>query len=219
MASNLSTELHALRTKQITFRSFYQRTRADWHRMAVALFRDWKLPPTVTVDDVEQELLLGAWIALGRWKAGGMPLGGYVCWCAHNKATRWIHMQRQCNKHTRKGPGQYAWCVSALMKEGNSSAQLLESYADERPLVEDAHDYGEMLRLLPEVAQTFAGRAALHALIAAGGDVDVAVRAWIANPLDKRLFSLTPKSARTIIKDEVWRARRVLLGCENGGVL
>jgi DNA-directed RNA polymerase specialized sigma24 family protein len=219
MSDALATALRALYAKETTFRAFYLSTRQEWRRMALALYRGFKLPPTVSVEDVEQELLLGAWQAVGRWDAAGMSLCAYVVWSAHNKATRWIHLQRQANKHTRKGPGQYAWCVASLARDGDADgSRVLENHADGKPLAEAAHDYGELLRLLPEVATTVAGHAALEHFIAAGGDAEEAARLWRKNAAERSLYQLRSQAeAKRIIANELWYARRVLLH-DDGGV-
>src|SRR5271157_5625202 len=169
----LAPALAALQAERITFRAFYRETRLDWSRMATALHRNWHLPPTVTIDDVEQELLLGAWQSVGRWSpTAGMTLVGYVVWVAHNHATRWIHRQRQCDTHTRRGESRYAWCCSSIGKDAEASARILENYASGAAPVDEQHDYATMLRDLPEVSTSLAGRAALRALIDAEGDTE-----------------------------------------------
>lgn len=211
MSHMLDAELRALHAKRIPFRQFYLRTRSEWQRMATALHRRWHLPPTVTIDDVEQEMLLGAWISIGKWEAHRGPmLAVFVVWGAHNHATKWIHKQRGCNLHTRKGVSQYAWCVSSMARDDGASS-VIENYADGAPCADDVLDAADLLRAIPEAASTMAGRAALQLFIAAGGDVDQAARAWHADKEHRRLFELrTVDDAKRIIENEVWSVRRTL---------
>jgi sigma-70-like protein len=217
----LATELRALRAKKTTFTAFYRATRQEWQRMALALHRNWRLPPTVTVDDVEQELLLGAWLAVRKFlPSKGMTLVGYVVWCSHSRATKWVHKQRGAEQHRRKGTSQFAICVSATARDPEAAARLLESRADGAPSAEDALDYAHFLRAVPELSPTAAGREALRYFLDAHGNVDVAAREWHANREHRELFSLgrSPKGkARQIIRDEVRGVRRALLSNEDGG--
>lgn len=219
MTIRLAEGLRALREEKITFRQFYARTREEWHRMAVVLHRHWKLPPTVTVDDVEQELLLHAWVFVPQWDPEkGSSLAGYVVWNAHDKTLKWIHKQRSCNQHTRKGRSEFAYCISMLAREGEEGSSLLERHADGSPDSEQTLDYGNLLDALPGAAGTEAGKVALERFIAAAGDVEEAARSFHADSEHRYLFRLrSRKHAAEIITREVRGVRRMLLSEERGG--
>ena len=217
MADVFGDALHALHEGRITFRDFYARTRTEWHRMSVALRRNWTLPPTVTVDDVEQELLLGGWRALGKWRTGRAPLRSFVVWNAHDKAIKWIHQQCGCEQHTRKGSSRFAWCINALTRDDAAGVHMLESVADSGPGDDERIDYETVLAEIPDVATTVAGRAALKRFIAAEGDLERAARQWHADKEARHLFSLTSaEHARQIIRNEI-RSVRALLTADDGG--
>jgi Sigma-70 region 2 len=214
MSEKLATELRLLRGKKITFTAFYRTTRQEWQRMALSLHRNWKLPPTVTVDDVEQELLLGAWLAVRKFvPSKGMTLVGYVVWCSHSRATKWIHKQRGAEQHRRKGASQFAICISATARDAEASSRLLERHADTSAGDEESHDYAEVLRSLPDLATSEAGRQALKHFIDAQGNVEEAARQWHAKREHRELFDLgrTRERATQIIRDEVRGVRRALL--------
>lgn len=213
MSETLDVHLRALHAETLTFTQFYRLTRREWGRMSTALHRNWKLPPTVTVDDVEQEMLLGGWLAARKWSpTKGMALTPYVVWCAHSRATRWIHKQRGVEQHRRKGASQFAWCVTSMARDADVAARILENHQDGTPLAEEAHDYGALLARIPDVSTTEAGKAGLRYFFAAGGDVDRAAREMHANKEHRELFELgrTPRLARAIIRDEVRGVRALL---------
>lgn len=223
MTERLATELAHLRARRITFTQFYRATKEDWSCMATTLHKHWQLPPTVTVDDVEQELLLGGWMAVlgpkkGRWAPGrGMTLEGYVVWTAHSRTTKWIHKQRGCEQHRRKGPSQYAWCISAIARDADVGQRILENHADGRASSEDKVDYGDILRAIPTIATTEAGKVGLQHFIASGGDIEAAAKTWHANKDHRQLFELgrTPERAKKIIQGEIRSVRSALL-CDGG---
>lgn len=213
----LGEALCALQKDDITFREFYARTRTEWHRMAVSLYRNWTLPPGVTIDDVEQELLFGASLAVQKWQTGRASLRGFVVWNAHDKALKWIHRQRGCDQHTRKGPSEFARCVSVITRDDAAATHLLESCPDTSTSYEEAIDYETVLAELPDIATTEAGRMGLRAFIDAGGDLQRAAAIWHGDREARHLFKLrSEQHAQDIIKSEIRSARALLT--EDGGV-
>lgn len=62
---------------------------------AVALCRRWRVPSTVTPEDVAQEILMGVVIANRQYDAArGMTWKNFVLWNGIYHAKRWIHRQR-----------------------------------------------------------------------------------------------------------------------------
>ena len=211
MATRLAEELARLREKEITFRAFYSRTREDWQRMAAALYRHWKLPPTVTQDDVEQEMLLAAWNVLPRWDPALAPLDSFVVYAAHDKALKWIHKQRGCNQHTRKGRSEFARCLSMLAKEGAEERDFLERYVGALPAdAEHVLDCDAVLGMLPDVAPSEAERRGMKHFIAQGGDLEKASTSYYADE-HRRLLGIGNRAqARTVIQGSIRNVRRTL---------
>ncbi len=83
----------------IDFGSFVARTRLHWKRFATALFRRWTLPPAVTTEDVEQEMLLAAYRLWPRFKPELAEPAAYLVFHAHAKALKWMHKQRGAGLH------------------------------------------------------------------------------------------------------------------------
>jgi DNA-directed RNA polymerase specialized sigma24 family protein len=205
--------LRALHRKEITFAVFYARTRTDWRRMAVSLHKHWKLPPTVTSDDIEQEMLIGAWQALRKWELGRASLDGFVIWNAHNKAQKWIHQQRGCNLHTRRGPSQYAWCIAMLARDGeDGGSRVLENHTDGAPDSERDMDIDRLLAELPAAVMDDAGRHGLKRLIENEGDEERASCALYGDEEHRTVFGLkSPEHAKKVIRAGVRSVRRALL--------
>jgi DNA-directed RNA polymerase specialized sigma24 family protein len=219
MSQSLARHLRALHQKTITFHRFYRETAAEWSRMAAALHKHWKLPPTVTRDDVEQELLLGAWQAVPRWDPSKASLRAFVVWSAHDKALKWIHQQRGCNLHTRKGPSQYAWCIATLARDGqDGGSRVLENHSDGGPESEREIDVDAILRELPDAASSEAGRLALQTYIARGGDEELAARELHQDRRYRRMFGFESAAhVKQIIRQEIRGVRRTLLEDVNEG--
>lgn len=103
-----------VRAGELSFDSFAHETRDDWQRLGASLYRRWKLPPAVDMEDLVQELLLGAWVALPEWHASkGMRLSNFVVWQAMNAAKSWMHVQRGASKHGNrdKNPSRFDFAV------------------------------------------------------------------------------------------------------------
>jgi DNA-directed RNA polymerase specialized sigma24 family protein len=213
MSHVLAASLRVLHSKTITFQQFYRLTKPEWSRMATSLHKQWKLPPAVSADDVEQEMLKAAWRALPRWNPRKAPLVRFVVFEAHDKAVKWIHKQRGCNLHTRKGPSQYAWCIATLARDGeDGGSRVLENATDGAPSSERVIDYERFLDELPDAASSEAGRVALQRFIEHAGDEEKAARAMHADKRHRFLFSIeSPAHAKQIIRQELRSVRRTLL--------
>ena len=88
--------LEALYRKEISFDTFARLTNDDWTRIANHIWNQWhkRIPAAITVDDIKQELLVNAWVWLGRYEPGRCTLRSYVLFMACSKTIRWIHEQR-----------------------------------------------------------------------------------------------------------------------------
>jgi hypothetical protein len=213
LSENLASNLQALRAREIPFEVFHRRTRDEWRRMAVALHRRYTLPPGVTADDVEQEMLFGCWVAVSRWEDDrGVSLVSYVVWGAHNRAQKWIQRQRGVNQHTRRGPAGYAFCASALTRDGDDGGpRVLENATAGARDRERDLDVQALLAMIPRVASSEAGKQALRRFFEQMGDVEKAAEAFYGDPEHRWLFRLESRHhARSIITQEVRRLRAVL---------
>lgn len=92
--------MNKVRAGELSFDCFARETKDDWRRLGASLFRRWKLPDAVELEDLVQELLFGAWLAIPEWSAGkGTKIERFVVWQAMNAAKCWLHVQRGASKH------------------------------------------------------------------------------------------------------------------------
>ena len=174
--------LRQLRAQEITFTFFQQSTRDDWRRMALKLFRIWELPPGVTAEDVEQEMLLAAWTAVRDWdpdRPGAAGLRSFVVWRAHNAAAKWLHAQRRAKRHDGKAPSRFARAVGGMAinpQRELAPAELIDLFASVPADQEQVVDARRILGRIPGRATTEEGQLAMWAWILSEGDVELAGR-------------------------------------------
>lgn len=99
---SLSDQLERLRSGECTFAEFASGTRNLWKYMAARLLRS--RDPGIGVDaaDVEQEMLVAAWLFVGRWEDGrGAPIDKYVLFNSCDKAKKWLDGQREATSDGR----------------------------------------------------------------------------------------------------------------------
>ncbi len=91
--------LNQLREGSLSFAEFARETQPDWERLAINLLGRWKAPSAVDVEDLVQELLLEAWVSVGKYDATRGPLKAFVVWRAMTAAKRWLNVQRGVRSH------------------------------------------------------------------------------------------------------------------------
>lgn len=97
------------------FDDFARATRGYWEMQARRLMRRWQTPADVEVEDVVQELLLGAWKAVPRFDpARGKTLVQYVRWNAISKAKKFMHRQRCALRRDDKARSRHPLAFSRL---------------------------------------------------------------------------------------------------------
>lgn len=116
--------LRAVHAREITWAEFYKRTARDWSRLARFLFVKWRLPRGVEAADIEQQLMLEAFLAAGTWKAGGMPIDEYVVWVACSKTKRWIHEQRNAKRRDAKARSRMPVLFADMLEPDESGAPV-----------------------------------------------------------------------------------------------
>jgi hypothetical protein len=84
-----------LRAGNIGFTAFVRETRDRWRSLALGLMRHWRVPEWVSVEDVEQELLMAASRFVWEYTPGrGPTLSRYVVWNSVDKAKKRMHKLR-----------------------------------------------------------------------------------------------------------------------------
>jgi DNA-directed RNA polymerase specialized sigma24 family protein len=136
--------LKALREGRLPFATFATATAADWRRLALHLMGRWDPGPAVDVEDVEQELRLGAWLAVGRWDpARGATIGRFVVYQACDRAKRFIHRQRRANRQKDRSPPRYDLAL------GDKVLRVVPAEVDVERVADHVLALESMLALLP----------------------------------------------------------------------
>jgi len=165
----LDGALHRLREGQLSFTDFATYTHNHWHRLAVHLYRRWKPPTGVDVEDVLQEVLLAAWQFVGTWDPEReVSLERYVVWNASDKAKKQLHKLRgaKLSGSSDRNPSR----AEALTTNGDCLVEVSEDKLDERygravDLARSAETVAEGL-VLVRLARTWSVQATATSLYA-----------------------------------------------------
>lgn len=194
--------LSALRAGEISFAEFVRRTSKDWSRLTAHLYRRYRLPAGVEVDDVAQEMLVRAWEAVREWDpASTMPLDRFVTWKAYAKANRWIQGQRNAARRGSSAPSRFPAEFSSF---GDTAKEVIvDLVRTPAATIEDRVLLGELLDALSSEGE----RVAFEFWIAAGGDSTEAVTDLLADEKVRLAFRLTTReSARRFLKSALGAA-------------
>lgn len=180
----LSEPLARLRAGEIPFSRFAAETRPAWQNMARYLAQHWRPPVGVTVDDLEQELLVAAWRAVPRWDpTRGPTLERYVTFQAIDKAKKWLQKQRNTKRRDDNAPARLPMNLSRLSRhdgDGERAADADDFAADgEVPenIVAEREERAAVVHYVTSAAAslTWRQRLAIQAVAQSGGDLDDAV--------------------------------------------
>lgn len=183
--------LLALRCGRISFDLFERRTRPVWTALAENLLRRWRGPVAVSVDDMRQELMLGAWIFVAHWDPkrlgpDGQPvaIGRFVTFNACDKAKKWLHQQRNAYRRDDKSPSRVERNFSSYRRSGDEEGQVEEQLLQKVSTASSA----EELLLRREALVAASDRAPLEhrpamLALAQTGDLDLAAERLAQSPI------------------------------------
>lgn len=126
----LEEALLGLREGRVSLQEFFVVATPDLRRMADTMFRRWVIPPSVSAEDVFQEMCVSIcaerrdldWIPETRTKKGRLiDIVTHVLYHAHVAAKRWIHDQRKAKRRSGKNPSRFPICM-AVLSERNAKA-------------------------------------------------------------------------------------------------
>lgn len=164
------------------FATMVRETEADWRRLARYLHARWEVPPSVAVEDVQQELLIAARCAVQRWDPErGTLVERFAIWSALDKAGKWIHKQREAYRRDRKSQSRYAVAFSSLSRDEQRRWECGEAPAGQEA-------YTEAVKRVERVGSTRAARVVAEAVICAGMDPLAAAELILADA-DSRLVT------------------------------
>jgi DNA-directed RNA polymerase specialized sigma24 family protein len=176
MRTTLAAQLRLLKDGAIGFTDFARATKDDWKRMAKRLYGRWRLPAGVTEEDVEQEMLLHAWIAVQNYEPDrGVQLFTHVVWCAHSSAKKWLHTQRKAKRRGDGAPSRHARSVSGMGVNSDgllSHDEVLDLFGCVEAEQERAAEWQGIVRDLPLIAPSPSSAGVLRAWVQNEGDVE-----------------------------------------------
>lgn len=140
--SNLEKMLVLVRDKQIDFRTFVTNTKTEFLKLAASLLRRWRSPEWFTVDDVQQELMFGAWKYIWKYdakRAKGKTIAWFVVFNAMAHAKTQLHKARGVT--ISGSPDRKISKIETPLTffgDDGEGAALLESILAETPKAEEA---------------------------------------------------------------------------------
>jgi DNA-directed RNA polymerase specialized sigma24 family protein len=178
----------------ITFDRFEQRTRANWSRMASRLWRRWRLPSAVSIEDIRQEMLLGCWRAVARYDPAKASAEQYLVFCAHASAKDWIHCQRNSYRRLGKNPPRFPRCDDL---DGDGAYLAPSVPPDQFGRVAQRQRIAHVIAAASDERQ----RVCVRAFIASEGDLDAAINRVYCDRRVRRLCRFNCRAdVRRIIK-------------------
>lgn len=196
----LESGLRAVRNGELTFDQFFRSTRARWRQIAEKLFRRWDLPAWVSVEDIEQEILVTCWKFAWRFdfsKSARESVEHFAVWNGLHAAQKVATKARiGARPHRGEGhavPSRYEIPVSFLgvIREDDDDGFGISTRG---PAVEATQERDALRRLiLGRLAKKAVGadQLALRALAAHRGHVDEAAVAIYDDEAARRELGLT----------------------------
>lgn len=189
-ATTLDERLEAVRLGAMTWDRFFFESRADWHRLAAYVLRRWRMPAAVQVEDLVQELMLGAFEVARLWEPGRADFGRFVRWNAMVRAKKWAHRQRNALRRDDKSPGRFPVTFSTL-----------ESVPEEASEPTQERDFERIERIGHALASVeIAEPRCILTLIEAGGSLDKAAQTVYEDQSLRQAVGVRTKSgARRVV--------------------
>lgn len=141
--------LNKLYKGELSFDAFVLQTRGYWENLARRLIYKWNAPPSVSVDDLIQEMFIKCWDLLATYDPNKSPLEKYIVYNAMNHAKRYLHKQRGAKHYRDKSPSRYPLLYDDLDKLSESyyMAPDQEQFIQRLEKVDLASNVKEMLIL------------------------------------------------------------------------
>jgi hypothetical protein len=199
MAGEFQAAACALHAGEIDFSEFVSKTGARWRWWAKRLTRR-ETPAWLAPEDVEQELLLAAWLAARKYDpARGPSAAAYLEWTASKVATKRVYKALGCKLHREPGAPQFERAMGCG-GVADASEEILDQAMDQQRCLERGQAYEMLLAL----CRTRVQRLVVEALRAAGGEEDAAA-VYLYARYEARLACrlLSEEHARTTVRKVV----------------
>lgn len=199
---NLERQLDLAYRGKISGNVFVRSTRRDFVHMAAYLLRRWSAPAWYVLDDVVQELLIGAWTTMWDWSAAmGPSLKRFTVFGAISLAKRELHrarsaklsgspdrnpsrFERTLSSYGEAGDGE-AMAEARLAQHGPGWAGAGDGFADAEAYLIAREEAAEGVRDAIAACETETERAVILAIAKAGGVAEGALAVY--NDIDARI--------------------------------
>lgn len=215
--SSLQAELERYQRGEITFDTLAHRTQKTWVALATQLLSRWKCTAAVSIEDVQQQLLLAAWRCIPNFDPSrGKSLHQYVIYNAYDKAKKWVHKQRNAYRRDDKAPSRVPVPLSALGLEEHAEERLLSTIAtvpdQEQEIIQRELEAERRLRLHQAIAfYKYDDLAFMHYQKA--GSVEAAAENIQASDLARFVLGAhSLDSARAVVERSLERAAAAVAG-------
>jgi DNA-directed RNA polymerase specialized sigma24 family protein len=224
MVQNFDRQLRLVLDGLITYSHFARATRREFERMAMYLTRRWAPPAWYLLDDVVQELLVAAWMAIWEWSpTRGPTLARYVVFNAMSGAKRALHKARgaKLSGSSDKNPSRFERPLSSFGIDGEgdalAEAMLAEDAVAEQRMIdheEETENRDRALTVALAACRSEVERRVIQA-IAATGDLEGGGESFygsVDNRIKLRLVSeehatkFVTRTARAVLSREALAA-------------
>ena len=214
--TSLQNELLRYHRGEVTFDAFARTTHKTWVALATQLHRRWKCTPAVSVDDVQQQLLVAAWRCIPKWQPARASLQRFVIYNAYDKAKKWVHKQRNAYRRDDKSPSRVPVPLAMLGLEEHAEERLLSAVAtdaDQEQEIIRREDELERQERLKRAIQIFEYDDLAFMHYKKAGTVDGAAESIRASSLARFVLNANSlDSARAVVERSIERAAEAVAG-------
>jgi DNA-directed RNA polymerase specialized sigma24 family protein len=194
-------------TRERAYNRFVTHAANDIRAMANNIYRRWRLPPEVDVEDLIQEINLGVWTHLAGFNPdAGSTYFEYLRFNSFAAAKKFAHKQRYAILHHNPGVNKSRLPVH-LEDMGHSDGQGERTPPQALRFEADQEDAFERARTEDRVMRTLLTVEEFHAFTAfrdSGGNLEEAVDTLMFDPVIRRKLNIwCEKDAKRVILKSV----------------
>lgn len=212
----LRDELYRYQRGEISFDTMARLTHKTWVALATQLLGRWKCSAAVSVEDVQQQLLLAVWRCIPKWNPSKAELHRYVIYNAYDKAKKWVHKQRNAYRRDDKSPARVPVALASLGLEEHAEERLLSAIATDADQEQDIirrEEEAERQQRLQRAIEHFNYDDLAFMHYKKAGSVELAAENIQASSLARFvLHTNSLDSARTVVERSIERAAEAVAG-------
>jgi len=197
-------ECWALYDGRQTFDEFAVRTRDRWRQLVRYLLKRWRISRWVDTEDLEQDMLLGAWNSVWKFDpARGVALDAYVVYNAVDKAKKAMHRYRGAKRsgNADANPSRMEFGFHERADDEHGGERWAEEHLAQEPSHEDRVEVREAIDRALRHCRTEAEREVVLAVVKTD-DLAAAAEALYADPEARRRCRMgsEKQAARVVVR-------------------